>query len=129
MERILLRPVIHWKRVARSIIARVSVSLVISVLLWFLARQFIYKEASPLIYLVGIILIQLMIHRVRITVFFVRIYQRYAPVEMRLACRYVPSCSEYMILSVEKYGFCRGVWKGLRRIIRCKSPNGGIDYP
>jgi putative membrane protein insertion efficiency factor len=45
-------------------------------------------------------------------------------------CRFQPSCSEYMILSVRKYGPFRGAWKGVRRICRCHpwSP-GGYDPP
>ena len=59
----------------------------------------------------------------------VRFYQRHAPAEMRAACLFTPTCSEYMILAVEKYGAVRGVIKGIRRILRCKPPNGGVDYP
>lgn len=129
MERILLRPVIRWKRVVRAIVERIVVCVAVSLLLWFLTRVCFHKDISFFLYLAATILGQLVFHRVKIAIFFVRIYQRYAPAEMRLACRYEPSCSEYMILSVEKYGFCRGVWNGLKRIVRCKSPNGGIDYP
>ena len=34
-------------------------------------------------------------------------------------CRMEPSCSEYMILAVEKYGVMRGIIKGIGRIFRC----------
>jgi putative component of membrane protein insertase Oxa1/YidC/SpoIIIJ protein YidD len=34
-----------------------------------------------------------------------------------------------MILAIEKYGVVKGVIKGIRRILRCNYPNGGIDYP
>ena len=45
-------------------------------------------------------------------------------------CRFEPSCSEYMILSVRKYGPIRGAWKGVRRICRCNPWNpGGYDPP
>lgn len=59
----------------------------------------------------------------------IRFYQRHASLELRQSCLFEPSCSEYTILAIEKYGSVRGVWKGLRRILRCKPPNGGIDYP
>ena len=46
------------------------------------------------------------------------------------ACRYYPSCSEYFILSVQKYGPWRGAWKGLGRICRCHPLHpGGYDPP
>src|SRR5215510_12322802 len=35
------------------------------------------------------------------------------------ACRYYPSCSEYMRQAVEKYGVARGLWMGARRLLRC----------
>jgi putative component of membrane protein insertase Oxa1/YidC/SpoIIIJ protein YidD len=34
-----------------------------------------------------------------------------------------------MILAVKKYGTRVGIQKGIKRIISCKIPNGGIDYP
>ena len=35
------------------------------------------------------------------------------------ACRYVPTCSEYALEAVERYGPLRGVWMTLGRILRC----------
>jgi len=44
------------------------------------------------------------------------------------ACRYYPSCSEYMRQAVEKYGPARGVWMGIKRIARCHPfHQGGLD--
>lgn len=44
------------------------------------------------------------------------------------ACRYSPTCSEYMMLAVEKYGAVRGVWMGLKRLARCHPfHEGGFD--
>jgi len=46
------------------------------------------------------------------------------------SCRYYPSCSEYAILAVEKYGILRGGVKALLRILRCNPLfKGGVDYP
>ena len=59
----------------------------------------------------------------------VKIYQRYAPDSVRNNCRFEPSCSEYMILAVEKYGVFKGVRKGLDRLKRCNVDGGGFDYP
>ena len=42
-------------------------------------------------------------------------------------CRYTPSCSEYMIGSIEEWGPIKGVWLGLRRISRC-APWGGHGH-
>jgi putative membrane protein insertion efficiency factor len=45
-------------------------------------------------------------------------------------CRFTPSCSEYFILAVRKYGPLAGGWKGVCRLFRCGpwSP-GGYDPP
>jgi putative membrane protein insertion efficiency factor len=46
------------------------------------------------------------------------------------ACRFTPSCSEYMIQALRKYGPLRGTAKGLWRICRCHPWNeGGYDPP
>lgn len=45
-------------------------------------------------------------------------------------CRFEPTCSEYFLRAVEKYGAVRGGWRGLRRIARCHPWNpGGYDPP
>ncbi len=75
------------------------------------------------------LIIFIFICRKRILICFVHLYQRYASDEVRLRCVFTPSCSEYMILSIEKYGVIRGIRKGLNRLQRCHLPNGGEDYP
>ncbi|HEX5244727.1 MAG TPA: membrane protein insertion efficiency factor YidD [Tepidisphaeraceae bacterium] len=42
-------------------------------------------------------------------------------------CRFQPSCSQYAIDAINKYGPFRGGWKALRRIMRCH-PWGGRGY-
>jgi putative membrane protein insertion efficiency factor len=43
------------------------------------------------------------------------------------ACRYVPTCSEYAMEAVERYGALRGAWMGFTRILRCH-PFSGSGY-
>lgn len=63
----------------------------------------------------------------------VKIYQRIAPRKIRLKCRFEPSCSQYMILAVEKYGVIKGICKGIKRLSKCNDRGdglrGGFDYP
>lgn len=59
----------------------------------------------------------------------IRIYQRYAPDSLRNKCRFEPSCSEYMILAIEKYGLIKGLQKGICRLKRCNIDGGGFDFP
>lgn len=56
-------------------------------------------------------------------------YQNHAPARIRSACLFTPSCSNYMIMAINKYGLLRGLYKGLVRIAKCHPPNGGEDYP
>jgi putative membrane protein insertion efficiency factor len=45
-------------------------------------------------------------------------------------CRFEPTCSEYFIGAVRKYGAIRGTWLGVRRILRCHPWHpGGYDPP
>jgi putative membrane protein insertion efficiency factor len=45
-------------------------------------------------------------------------------------CRFTPSCSEYMIQALRKYGPIRGAAKGIGRVCRCHPWNeGGFDPP
>lgn len=44
------------------------------------------------------------------------------------ACRFYPTCSDYMREAVERYGAIRGVWMGLKRLVRCHPLcEGGVD--
>jgi len=65
----------------------------------------------------------------RIAIGAVLAYKAFAPMSVRNECRFTPSCSTYMVMAINKYGLFIGVYKGIRRIIRCKPPNGGEDYP
>ncbi|NWF84770.1 MAG: membrane protein insertion efficiency factor YidD [Bryobacteraceae bacterium] len=56
------------------------------------------------------------------------VYQRGVSPLLPSACRFHPTCSEYMAEAVRRYGAGRGVWMGLRRLARCHPLNaGGLD--
>lgn len=59
----------------------------------------------------------------------IRFYQKYISAYTPPVCRYYPTCSNYMIGAVEKFGFIKGVILGIWRFLRCNPfAKGGIDY-
>jgi uncharacterized protein len=57
-----------------------------------------------------------------------RCYKRFVSPFLPSACRFSPTCSEYMSEAVYKYGVPRGVWLGVRRLLRCHPLHaGGFD--
>ena len=64
----------------------------------------------------------------RAIVMLLRGYKRFVSPLLPSACRFYPTCSEYMMEAVEKHGVPRGVWMGVRRIGRCHPfHSGGYD--
>jgi len=57
----------------------------------------------------------------------VRIYQLLISPLLPPACRYFPSCSNYMVQAVQKHGALKGLWLGTKRLLRC-APWGGHGY-
>ena len=58
----------------------------------------------------------------------IRLYQRLISPLLPSACRFDPSCSEYMRQAILKHGVSRGLWLGLGRVMRCHPWNpGGAD--
>lgn len=55
-------------------------------------------------------------------------YQRFVSPLTAPACRFYPSCSEYALEAVKRYGPWRGLWLSLRRILKCHPFHpGGYD--
>jgi len=70
------------------------------------------------------------INQVLISIFviLVKIYQGTLGFVFPKSCRFYPSCSEYSISALKKYGFLKGAWLSVKRVIRCNPFNpGGYD--
>jgi putative membrane protein insertion efficiency factor len=58
----------------------------------------------------------------------IRLYQKYISPLFPPSCRFYPTCSEYALQAVSKYGFFKGGAKSVWRILRCNPFNkGGFD--
>ncbi|MGH9338423.1 MAG: membrane protein insertion efficiency factor YidD [Acidobacteriota bacterium] len=58
----------------------------------------------------------------------IRLYQKAISPILPRACRFHPSCSEYMRRAIEKWGVRKGIFLGIRRIVKCHPWNpGGMD--
>ncbi|WP_457639511.1 membrane protein insertion efficiency factor YidD [Persephonella sp.] len=59
-----------------------------------------------------------------------KLYQKFISPLYPASCRYYPTCSQYSIEAVEKYGVIKGLIKAVWRVLRCNPFfKGGIDKP
>jgi putative membrane protein insertion efficiency factor len=65
----------------------------------------------------------------RTIVLSIRADQRWISPGLPPACRFTPSCSQYMLEAVTRYGAVRGSWLGLRRLTRCHPFHPGGEDP
>ena len=57
-----------------------------------------------------------------------RLYKRCISPLLPSACRFHPTCSEYMMEAVARFGVLRGTGMGLARLLRCHPFHpGGVD--
>ena len=64
----------------------------------------------------------------RMLLWLIRFYRRGVSPMHRPCCRFIPTCSQYALEAVEKYGAVKGGFLALRRILRCNpSSKGGYD--
>lgn len=57
----------------------------------------------------------------------IRFYQHFISPLTPPTCRFTPTCSQYAIEAIRKYGPFKGTWRAIRRILRCH-PWGGSGY-
>ena len=57
----------------------------------------------------------------------IRFYQRNISAHTPPTCRFVPTCSQYAITAIERFGALKGGWLAFYRILRC-NPFGKSGY-
>ena len=57
----------------------------------------------------------------------IKYYQYVISPNMGSKCRYTPTCSQYTIEALKKYGILKGGWLSIKRISSCR-PGGGSGY-
>ena len=58
----------------------------------------------------------------------IKFYRKFISPLKRPSCRFYPTCSEYTLEAIEKYGALKGGFMGIKRILKCHPYNkGGYD--
>ncbi len=66
----------------------------------------------------------------RVVLFLLRLYQKYlSPLKGAPSCRFWPTCSQYAVEAVTKYGAAKGLWLALKRIVKCHPFHPGGHDP
>jgi uncharacterized protein len=56
-------------------------------------------------------------------------YQRFISPMRPPTCRYYPSCSQYALTAIRRFGPVKGTWLALKRLVRCHPwTPGGVDH-
>ncbi len=65
----------------------------------------------------------------KLFIFFIRMYQKFiSPLKGKSTCKFYPTCSQYSIEAIEKYGVLKGGLMSVWRILRCNPfSKGGYD--
>ncbi len=65
----------------------------------------------------------------KILILLIKIYRKFiSPMKLRPACRFYPTCSQYALTAIEKYGCIKGGFMAVKRILRCNPfCKGGYD--
>jgi putative component of membrane protein insertase Oxa1/YidC/SpoIIIJ protein YidD len=120
------RPALGGPRVVISVILTCCASISVGLLLF---RAVGLSGGLCLCAAAVFLLVIVLLRAKAIVVWCVKCYQHFAPVSIRRMCRFEPSCSEYMIMAIDKHGLGKGLRMGLDRIKRCSRKEGGFDYP
>ena len=115
--------------IKKGLFVIMAVSVTLFLLLHYVLSIYIESEETRILIVLAVGAIIFLVNVQKAAVWLILVYQRLAPDELRLACVFEPSCSEYMLTAIDKYGPFIVIIKGVKRLLRCHYPNGGIDIP
>lgn len=61
--------------------------------------------------------------------FLIKIYQKYLSPMLGKNCRFYPTCSQYTYEAIQKYGCFKGIFLGIKRILKCHPFHPGGNDP
>ena len=64
----------------------------------------------------------------RVMLVLIRFYQKYISPGLPARCRFYPTCSQYALEAITKYGALKGGWLALKRFLRCHPFYKGSNY-
>lgn len=145
LKRPLVRPNTSYKKAALCISLFLSANVGVTILLYFLLRWLGISSFLPeaifgfytehhTAFIILLTLLQFIVGGIiackSAIIGAVRLYQRYAPEDVRRRCLFKPTCSEYTILAVQKYGAVKGLYKAYIRLFKkCHGRIYSIDNP
>jgi len=65
---------------------------------------------------------------VRAALFALRFYKAYLSILFAGSCRFEPTCSRYAYEAIQRFGVMRGIWLGIRRLLRCQPLSRRFGY-
>lgn len=129
MERPLYRPKITFLKAGLILVGTVILSISVSILLYKIVLRvgfFLPKN----IYYSSFFIFEVIVFSRFIAIMGVKLYQHYAPENVRRRCLLKPTCSEYAIIVLKKYGTVIGLIKIWRRLkYYCRGDVYYIDEP
>jgi putative component of membrane protein insertase Oxa1/YidC/SpoIIIJ protein YidD len=130
-KRVLNRPDTSILRVAKYMVSFVAVDTFVALVASVFCKNYLHLSLSSLVILfLTCAIFGLLLVFKKAIIGLVKLYQHYAPDRIRRKCLFKPTCSEYMILALEKYGLIKGLYKGIYRVVfRCRGFVYSIDYP
>lgn len=142
LKKVLVRPSISFFSILKWILIFFTSSLGLALLFFEFLKHFViqisshiieYINTKPMYFFIILCLISSIIIFLcllkTILIGLVHLYQKYSQESKRRSCLFKPTCSEYAILALNKYGVIRGIPKILDRFKRCHGNKYRIDYP